>query len=201
MLMKQEGKEFKKNLLDTVKKMLGMESGDVGASLPGSGEEEIAESAGNLISKATGEKLPGKEKQEAGDNNENNDNNDNKKNSCPYATKRAIVASLQEVRRFAEEHNLGAAMVKTLLTFLAEMALDALKGKVTGKVLEAILKAFNYESAVKDAYKEGKVAGKNSRIETELFPETEMTIPRINGTVLKKNSKTSIFDIADGVDQ
>lgn len=224
--MKQEEKVSRKNLLGVVKNLLGIDSGDkTGVALPDSSEEELRESAGNLIAKATDGKLPetgeapeAKPEKERGGNSPEKESGGNspgkenggdfsgkeesgeeEKKGCPYATKRAIVSSLREIRRFAEENNLGTAMVKTLLAFLAEMALDALKGKVTGKVLEAILRAFNYESAVKKAYKEGELNGHNAKIEVELFPDRESNIPDINGCIYK-TSKASIFDIANGKD-
>lgn len=98
--------------------------------------------------------------------NDNNDNNDNKekKECCPYALKRNIVASLQEIRRFAEKHDLAATMIRALLTLLAEMAIGTLKGKVSENVLEALLKIFSFERMREEAYRQGELDGRNARI-------------------------------------
>ena len=121
-----------------------------------------------------------------------------KSESCPYATKRAIVESLAEIRRFAEEHQLAATVVRALLTLLAEMAAGALKGRVSGKVLDLLLKAIRYDRARMEAYAEGETAGRNARIRMEIFPAQERELPDINGPIHTPPAPASIFDIARG---
>lgn len=122
---------------------------------------------------------------------------DTPRESCPYATRRAIVESFEEIRKFAQEHELASHVVKALLTFLAEAALNALKGRVSGKVLEIILNGFNFESARDEAYRQGEKEGRNARIRAEHFPESGTLPPDINGTVGNSN-RTTIFDYAKG---
>lgn len=111
---------------------------------------------------------------------------------CPYAMKRNIVVSLEEIRRFAEKHNLAATLTRALLTLLAEMAVGALHGKVGEKALETLLNAFNYTRHVNDAY----IRGRNEKIETEYFPENK-EVPHLGG--MQKDDPDddeSIFNIA-----
>lgn len=125
-----------------------------------------------------------------------NKGGDDGKKSCPYATKRAIVESLNEIRRFAEEHHLAATVVRALLALLADMALGALKGKVSRHVLDALLKSFNYERAVDEAFRKGELQGRNTAIIEKHFPESDDGLPHLNGTVYDGNPGSSIFDIA-----
>jgi hypothetical protein len=121
--------------------------------------------------------------------------------SCPYATKRAIVESLNEIRRFAEEHQLATTVVRALLTMLAEMAIGALKGKVSGAVLEALLKAFNYERDKQRAYEQGELDGRNATIIETHFPEPNNPpgtdgLPHVNGIVSNPEGSSNIFELA-----
>ena len=106
------------------------------------------------------------------------------------------MASLEEIRRFAQEHDLAATVVRALLTLLAEMVVDALKGKVSGRVLEMLLKALRFDSVRKEAYDEGHLAGRNARIETELFAEEREELPDITGADTFAPTKDSIFNLA-----
>lgn len=126
------------------------------------------------------------------------DDGSTKKESCPYATKRAIVESLEEVRRFAQEHGLASKFVKVLLAFLAEAALNALRGKVSGKVLDVLLKGFTFDQVKDDAYKAGEKDGRNARIIVEHFPEQSGVLPNINGTMRPNSGEPTIFDLAKG---
>lgn len=117
-----------------------------------------------------------------------------KKESCPYATKRAIVNSIAEIKRFAEENKLAASVLRALLALLVEIALAALKGKVSRQVLETLLKALNYEMAMEEAYRKGHLEGREEMTE-ERFPGNDDGLPHLNGTILRGES-TSIFDVA-----
>ena len=156
-------------------------------------EEEITEeSVKGLIEELTEEGFTGVAEDENGVAED-----ENKEGSCcSYAMKRNIVASLQEIRKFAEEHDLAATMVKALLTLLAEMALNALKGKVSGTVLAILLNALNYDRARAEAYKEGEIAGRNAKIITQYFPHTEDGLPDLPGNGGISEEKTDIFSIA-----
>ena len=118
------------------------------------------------------------------------------KKGCPYAMKRNIVASLQEIRRFAEENDLAAAMVKAILNLLAEMALGALKGKVSGTVLAVLLNALNYERDKEEAYRRGEVDGRNARITTEYFAEGDDGLPHLKGVSRQRERGEDIFSMA-----
>lgn len=106
-------------------------------------------------------------------------------------------------------------MVRALLTLLAEMALGALKGKVSGTILEALLKIFNYERMKEEAdlrsqldkeeilrvkeesYRLGEIAGRNARISREIFPEQPAEVPDLKGTPVAGGSeKPDIFSMA-----
>ena len=115
---------------------------------------------------------------------------------CPYVLKRNIVASLQEIRKFAEEHNLASAMIKALLTLLAEMAINALKGKVSGTALAVLLNAMNFDKAKSEAYREGEIAGRNAQIMEKHFPSTDDGLPHLSSGAKNTGSTTDIFSIA-----
>lgn len=100
------------------------------------------------------------------------------KESCPYATRRAIVESIAEIRRFAEENKLAASVLKALLTLLAEIALGTLKGKVSRHILETLLRAVTYELDMETRY-----------------PTDDDGLPHINGPLYRPDG-TSIFDVA-----
>ena len=114
---------------------------------------------------------------------------------CPYFVKRNIVSSIAEVQLFAKEHELAAEVVKALLTALAEMTLEAMKGKVNASVLMLILNALNFSKAVADAYKEGELAGRNAKIEEKYFPKADDGLPHFNGLKEHRQS-TGIFNLA-----
>lgn len=141
-----------------------------------------------LIDRAVGESA----KQSKSDEPEDSETSDSKTCQCPYAVKRNIVKSLEEIRRFAEEHQLAAAVVRALLTLLAEIALGAMKGKVGGKALEALLNAFNYSRHINEAF----IRGKNEAIVREYFPERD-DIPHLGGMQKEENDDdNNIFSIA-----
>lgn len=117
---------------------------------------------------------------------------------CTYAMKRNIVASLQEIRRFAEEHHLASAMVKALLFTLAEMLLNALKGKVGGAALALLLNAITYDKARADAYREGETAGRNATIKEKYFPTTDDGIPHFSSGNASHAPHDDFFTFAKG---
>ena len=116
---------------------------------------------------------------------------------CPYGVKRNIVRSIEEIRRFSCEHQLATEIVKALLKILAELAVNAMKGKVSAGTLMLLLNAMNYDNAKEEAYKEGEKAGRNARIEEEYFPTVEDGIPQFNGMIKNSHQKRDdIFSIA-----
>lgn len=122
---------------------------------------------------------------------------DNRQGCCPYGVKRNIVASIAEIRRFADEHKLTTEILKALLKILAEIAANALKGKVSAGALMMLLNALNFESAKESAYKEGEKAGRNAKIEEEYFPATDDGIPHFNGINRHSGKKREdIFSLA-----
>lgn len=179
-------------LLDLVKGLLGKEEvkpEEFPSELPETTVKKLIDKACGTDPEEAGEE--GNEKTEKTEKTE-------KSESCPYATKRAIVESLAEIRRFAEEHQLAATVVRALLSLLAEMAVGALKGRVSGKVLDLLLKAIRYDRARMEAYAEGETAGRNARIRMEIFPAQEGELPDINGPIHTPPAPASIFDIARG---
>lgn len=186
-------KNERKSLFEMVKEILGGKGKAVEAEGIPDQVPDMA-SAERLIGKAVGEADGGR----VGGSGEGS--GEAGKRGCPYATKRAIVESLAAIRRFAEENELASTVVRSLLTLLAEMALDALKGKVGIKALETLLKAFNYDSARKEAFREGEKAGRNARIKEEVFPPQETILPDINGSLRKPSRGASIFEIAEGAE-
>ena len=198
----------KKTIVEWVKGLLRKNAPEL-ETLPEPPAERLVT---NLINRASGEtgeknepKSGGKEKQkrsknddEADHSKDNDDSTDGEeKKGCSYAIKRNIVLSLQEIRRFAEEHDLAGTMIRALLMLLAEMALGALKGKVSGNVLDMLLKIFNYEQAVADAYRQGEKAGLNAGIEREFFPDGTDGLPHFRGLTTRRNDRPDIFAMAE----
>lgn len=176
-------------LLDLVKGILG--KGEVNP-------EEFPRELPETTVKKLIDKACGADPEAAGEAGNEKTEKTEKTESCPYATKRAIVESLAEIRRFAEEHQLAATVVRALLSLLAEMAVGALKGRVSGKVLDLLLKTIRYDRARMEAYAEGETAGRNARIRMEIFPAQEGELPDINGPIHTPPAPASIFDIARG---
>ncbi len=167
-----------------------------------SGEREGPEKGGGPEAEGAPE---GREQQGGGEKTGNGDEAENEeaayedpgeKRGCSYAMKRNIVASLQEIRRFAEEHDLASAMVKALLTMLAEMAIEALRGKVSGTVLAILLNALNYEKDKEAAYRQGELDGRNAKIVAEYFPEEDDGLPHLKGGSGREVKSPDIFSVA-----
>lgn len=230
--MNQQNQENKKipttkGILAWVREILNLKAPELDSSpmLPS------PETVTSLISRATGnteekdESLgnrsgKGNNAEEKNSDNENKDGDNggkDKKESCPYALRRNIVESLREIRRFAEEHDLAATMIRSLLSLLADMALNAMKGKVSASVLDALLKIFSYdkikdsldsvmrekdetlrkaESDLEDAYRRGELAGRNARIREEIFPAEETDLPYLKGKATATQTSPDIFSIA-----
>lgn len=191
--MEKESKFGKKTLLAWVKEIFSQNEAAL-TDIPAEPPEEIVE---RLIEKASGkqsaEQLPKSEdtSQEKESKSSENENPTAKKDCCPYAVKRNIVESLQEIRRFAEKHHLAATIVRAILTLLAEMAIGAMKGKVGEKALETLLRAFNYQQHIEEAY----IRGKNETIVREYFPEAE-DIPHLGGMQREDPDPDNIFSMA-----
>lgn len=179
----------KKSILQWVREMLRIKAPDL-TTLPEPPSEKVVTSLVNKASDNTPVKLS-----EQSDSSEQNDSIAPKKESCPYAVKRNIVESLREIRKFAEENNLAATMVRALLTLLAEMALGALRGKVNSSVLDSLLKIFSFEAAVADAYTRGEQAGKEAALEKEFFPASPEEVPHLRGLTPSRSDSTTIPEI------
>lgn len=194
-------KAEKKGLLQMVRELWrkAASEGDGGGvvspdAIPAAPSPETVE---RLIGKVTGENADKAGKADGDEPGKTDGDEPGKpKESCPYATKRAIVESLAEIKRFAVEHELASTVVRALLTLLAEMVAEALKGKVGGRALDLLLKAIRYDSARKEAYAEGRKAGRNDKIKVELFPGQDTDMPDISGSFDTPRPRSSIFDIA-----
>ncbi|MDE6576744.1 MAG: hypothetical protein K2J82_07905 [Muribaculaceae bacterium] len=119
-----------------------------------------------------------------------------RKTCCPFAVRRNIVLSLEEIRRFAEEHHLAENVIRALLTILAELAIGAMRGKVSSKALDILLKVFNYETALADAYARGEKDGRNAGIEEEYFPKESDGLPHLRGIPGHNPQLPDIFTLA-----
>lgn len=191
--MEKESKIGKKTLLAWVKEIFTQhetELSDIPAQPP---EETVA----RLIDKAADNSVdnPVEKSQNAQPDSHNahreTQNAQQGPQSCAYTVKRNIVVSLQEIRRFAEKHNLTATLVRALLMLLAEMAIGAMKGKVGEKALETLLKAFQYQQHIEEAY----LRGKNETIVKEYFPESD-EIPHLGGMLREDPDPDNIFSMA-----
>ena len=195
----------RKSILEFIKGLFRKENAE-GADLPGNVTDETV---GRLIERTLGEdKSPDADKSDGSDaggfeeadgdtdssKEADSDADSSKKESCPYATKRAIVESIAEIKRFAEEHQLAASVLKSLLMLLAEIALGALRGKVSRNILDTLLRAINYEIAIDEAFRKGHTDGRNEMIE-ERYPSQDDGLPHINGGLLRPEG-SSIFDVA-----
>ena len=127
---------------------------------------------------------------------EKTETEEKREESCPYALKRNIVMSLREIRRFAEEHHLASAMIKALLTLLAEMAINALRGKVSSTALAVLLNAMNFDKARSEAYLEGEIAVRNAQISEKYFPSTDDGLPHLGTTSKTTRPGSDIFSMA-----
>ncbi|MDE6442969.1 MAG: hypothetical protein K2K64_00910 [Muribaculaceae bacterium] len=135
---------------------------------------------------------------DVGDKGGDDEKPDERGKGCSYALKRNIVSSLQEIRRFAEENNLAGTVVRALLTLLAEMAIGALRGKVSANVLDMLLKVFSYEAALADAYSRGEKDARNAAIEREYFPSGDDGLPHLKGMPDRSEQIPDIFTVAKG---
>ena len=178
----------KKSILQWVREILRIKAPDL-TTLPEPPSDQVVTS---LVNKAS-DNTPVTSSEQS-DSSEQNDTAP-KKESCPYAVKRNIVESLREIRKFAEENNLAATMVRALLTLLAEMALGALRGKVNSSVLDSLLKIFSFEAAVADAYTRGEQAGKEAALEKEFFPASPEEVPHLRGLTPSRSDSTTIPEI------
>ena len=164
-------KTDRKSILEFLRSLFRKEKVDT-ADLPTGGAEETVK---RLTDRALGEDPTPADKAEE---REDTPVETEVKESCPYATRRAIVESIAEIRRFAEENKLAASVLKALLTLLAEIALGTLKGKVSRHILETLLRAVTYELDMESHY-----------------PADDDGLPHINGPLYRPDG-TSIFDVA-----
>lgn len=179
----------RKTIIEWVRQMLHKENVDL-KDLPSPTQQTVD----RLIERATRETPRGLEQPALPEEFDNPDNSESP--SCSYMLKRNIVASLEEIRKFAEEHHLASAMVKALLTLLAEMVINALKGKVSGAALAVLLNALNFDKARSEAYREGEIAGRNAQIIEKHFPSTDDGLPHLSGGANPEKEGVDIFSIA-----
>lgn len=193
-----------KSLIDIVRRILKGKEAEVSSPAPDEKVvDQLIERAAETI-EGEGEEQKDVESENSSSSSAASDSKDNekkkegseKKESCPYAMRRNIVESLREIRKFAEENDLAASMIKTLLTLLAEMALSALKGKVNGTILALLLHAVNYERDKAAAYRKGELAGRNAKIEEKYFPKEDDGLPRFRGLENETDKGSDIFSVA-----
>lgn len=164
----------RKSIVEFLRSLFRKEKVDT-EGLPAPPSEETVT---RLIDRTLGEKTDGSNEDDAGVAADGAKADEKVKESCPYATRRAIVESIAEIRRFAEENKLAASVLKALLMLLAEIALGTLRGKVSRHILETLLRAITYELTVDEQY-----------------PTDDDGLPHINGPLFRPDG-TSIFDVA-----
>lgn len=133
---------------------------------------------------------------ETGDTGKSDNGSREDRGCCPYGVKRNIVNSILEARKFAAEVGISDATLEEILRIIAQIVLNALKGKVSSALLLMLLNALNFDKAKEDAFKEGELAGKNAKIEKEYFPRIDDGIPSFRDAKPKTKPTNSIFSIA-----
>ena len=95
----------------------------------------------------------------------------------PMVIKRNIVNSIEEVRRFAEEHELAVTAVESVLGMILEVAVGCAEGKVSRQMLMWALRVLNYERDKAEARRKGELDGRNAAIEERYFRGRPEDVP------------------------
>ena len=118
----------------------------------------------------------------------------------PMVIKRNIVNSIEEVRRFAEEHELAVTAVESVLGMILEVAVGCAEGKVSRQMLMWALRVLNYERDKAEARRKGELDGRNAAIEERYFRGRPEDVPYLtSGTdtpLGDEQDEDDIFEMA-----
>ena len=118
----------------------------------------------------------------------------------PMVIKRNIVNSIEEVRRFAEEHELAVTAVESVLGMILEVAVGCAEGKVSRQMLLWALRVLNYERDKAEARRKGELDGRNAAIEERYFRGRPEDVPYLtSGTdtpLGDEQDEDDIFEMA-----
>ena len=118
----------------------------------------------------------------------------------PMVIKRNIVNSIEEVRRFAEEHELAVTAVESVLGMILEVAVGCAEGKVSRQMLLWALRVLNYERDKAEARRKGELDGRNAAIEERYFRGRPEDVPYLtSGTDMPlgdEQDEDDIFEMA-----
>lgn len=118
----------------------------------------------------------------------------------PMVIKRNIVNSIEEVRRFAEEHELAVTAVESVLGMILEVAVGCAEGKVSRQMLLWALRVLNYERDKAEARRKGELDGRNAAIEERYFQGRPEDVPYLtSGTdtpLGDEQDEDDIFEMA-----
>lgn len=118
----------------------------------------------------------------------------------PMVIKRNIINSIEEVRRFAEEHELAVTAVESVLGMILEVAVGCAEGKVSRQMLLWALRVLNYERDKAEARRKGELDGRNAAIEERYFRGRPEDVPYLtSGTdtpLGDEQDEDDIFEMA-----
>lgn len=90
-------------------------------------------------------------------------------------------ASEEALKEFAKERNLSDEDVKALSDFVTEMLPDLLMGKISKEMYGRFMNARNYNADIDGAREQGRVDGRNERIDLENKRMKGSGLPNANG--------------------
>ena len=202
--MKENEKE-RDTLLEKIAglvRRLGRREGDTQGALA-SAEPTEAAGEGEPTGVAAGRRLSQKEPTEGDAQGSESPGAEEKEGACcklPMVIKRNIVNSIEEVRRFAEEHELAVTAVESVLGMILEVAVGCAEGKVSRQMLLWALRVLNYERDKAEARRKGELDGRNAAIEERYFRGRPEDVPYLtSGTdtpLGDEQDEDDIFEMA-----
>ena len=90
-------------------------------------------------------------------------------------------ASEEALKEFAKERNMSDEDVKALSDFVTEMLPDLLMGKISKEMYGRFMNARNYDADIDGAREQGRVDGRNERIDLEKKRMQGSGLPNANG--------------------
>lgn len=211
--MKENEKE-RDTLLEKIAglvRRLGRREGDTQGALAsaepteaaGEGELTGVAGEGETTEAAAGRRLSQEEPTEGDAQGSESPGAEEKEGACcklPMVIKRNIVNSIEEVRRFAEEHELAVTAVESVLGMILEVAVGCAEGKVSRQMLLWALRVLNYERDKAEARRKGELDGRNAAIEERYFRGRPEDVPYLtSGTdtpLGDEQDEDDIFEMA-----
>ena len=124
-----------------------------------------------------------------------------KSNELEEEYRKNLDASLEMLSSMQQEKGLSDEQVDAAVDELMAIANDAIVGKFTREALELVLKAHNHDADVESARAEGRIGGRNEKIEERLRkPKQGDGTPMLAGShnaPARQRGGESIFDLAD----